>query len=254
MAIRCSLFLAALLATGCPDPNGGGDEQQQLLTALDGAFEDLVFHSAADPDSVPTNIKYISLAQGAEVPAEIKNTTEWDIALEARGSFFYISTNSGETASGLGSGGQGGVWFTNKSYWVEVVMLDDWVTDFSEDNAEYEIYVTDVTRYQPNMTGVSPGPMNIMTYYGYEAGDGLSPETPFTISTNAPYAVPFFKFNKKAFAYSETGMPPPWRPTMQVYIIKHADGSGYSKFQVHEFSYKTGYTYTISFKFETLIE
>jgi hypothetical protein len=104
--------------------------------------------------------------------------------------------------------------------------------------------------------------MNIMTYWGYTSdtsktggytpGDGLSEATRFGWSYPGPPDHPFYEFNKKAFAYNTGGMPPPWEPTGEVYIIKHADGSGYSKFQVTSVRYRSGYTYLLSVRFENL--
>lgn len=244
-------ILAALLLAGCPTEaaDDGDDGDNGPVTGIFD-FENLLFQAA---EGTPPNIKYYSLALGGEVDASKRATAEWDIALEALGSFFYIYTNSGYTATEFGgTGGQGGVWFTDKTDF-DTAVLADRVTDFSGENAEYAAYVTDVKRYQPSMTGTPIGTMNIMTYYGYEGGDG-SYDNPFTMSTGAPFAHPFFDFNKKAFAAAGTTMPPSWYETNQVYVIRHADGNSYSKFQVYDFYYTKGYKYTISFKFEPLAE
>jgi hypothetical protein len=243
--------VAVLLFSACPAANGTGDED--TFTG-EGAFEDLFFQSAVDTDTIPSNIKYFSLSQGKELDASKKATAEWDIALEALGAFFYIYTNSGITAEVFGpTGGQGGVWFTNTTDFDDVVLTDR-VTDFSGEYAEYADYVADSTRYQYGMSGPVEGRMNIMTYYGYEDGDGLSAETAFAISADAPFTEPFFKFNKKAFCNGEPAMPPIWHPTGQVYVIKHGAGNLYSKFQVTAFRYQSGYRYTLSFKFKNLEE
>jgi hypothetical protein len=205
--------------------------------------------------SLHDTIKYFSLSQGKELPASKSNTAEWDIAMEVRNNhgFCYIYTNSGDTAAELGNtGGQGGVWFTNKTDF-DSVTLADRVTDFSGENADYEVYVTDVIRYQRGMYGSLRSRMNIMTYYGYESGDG-SEADPFNWSNPGPPNHPFYEFNKKAFGYAGGGMPPPWSPTKQVYIIRHADGVSYSKFQVSTIKYIVGYTFNLFFKFENLDE
>jgi hypothetical protein len=241
-------ILAALLLAGCPTESADdGDDDGPVTGIFD--LEDVVFQTGG----TPTNIKYYSLSQGAEVDASKRATAEWDIALEALDYFFYIYTNSGYTATEFGgTGGQGGVWFTDKTDF-DAVVLSDRVTDFSGENAEYAAYVTDVKRYQPSMNGTPFGPMNIMTYYGYEGGAGSSND-PFIMSTGAPFEHPFFEFNKKAFAAAGTTMPPSWYETNQVYVIRHADGTSYSKFQAYDFFYTKGFKYTISFKFEPLTE
>ncbi|MDR0998780.1 MAG: FMN-binding protein [Treponema sp.] len=192
--------------------------------------------------------KYFSLSQGIEIPAAKSNTAEWDVAVKSDGYFCYILTNSGVTASSLGSGGKGGVWFTNKTDFNSVVFADR-VADFTGGNAEYAPYVTDVTRSQYGMFGTYGGPMNIMTYFGYASGDGLSESTQFYWSFPGPPSGPFYEFDKKAFAAVTGGMPPPWYPTRQVYIIRHADGTSYSKFQVFALKYQSG-TFALSFKFK----
>jgi hypothetical protein len=221
------------------------------------AFENLGFVSFSGQTMDSTykpNRKYFSLSTGKEVPVSKKNTAEWDIAMETVGAFFCIYTNSGYTAEVLGNtGGNAGVWFTNRTNFSDVVSIEDRVTDLTGPNAEYAPYVTDTETYQLGMDGPVPGAMNIMTYYGYEDGDG-SYDHPYAISTNAPFAEPFYKFNKKAFAAAGTTMPPTWWPTNQVYIIRHADGITYSKFQVYTFYYTTGFNFWVSFRFETLTE
>jgi hypothetical protein len=262
LAILCTFFLAGLFAAGCSvavgDPagtTGTSGSNTDPLTAIDGAFADLKFQSSEAAYKDPlygAKTKYFSLSRGEEVPASKKNTAEWDIAVEHISGFFYIYTNSGYTAETLGNtGGQGGVWFTNAVNFGDVVSVEDQVP---VTGTEYEPYVTDKLRYQPGMSGVVPGAMNIMTYYGYESGAGSSTDDPFAMSTGAPFTHPFFEFNKKAFAYAGLTMPPTWFPTNRVYIIRHADGVSYSKFQVYDFYYTVSYTFTISFRFETLTE
>lgn len=206
--------------------------------------------------SLHDTIKYISFSQAQELPAAKSNTNEWDIALETKNydAFFYIYTNSGESAKAFGTTGDGSVWFTGKTDF-DSVTLDDRVMEYTgeyEQYADCADYQTDVIRYQEAMLGTVPGRMNIMTYYGYASGTGLSKATAFGWSTPGPPNNPFFEFNKKAFAYAEGGMPPPWYPTKQVYIIRHADGESYSKFQVNAFRYQRGYTFILSFRFKNL--
>jgi hypothetical protein len=117
------------------------------------------------------------------------------------------------------------------------------------------MYVTDVMRYQKAMNGNVGGVMNIMTYYGYrdtENYDGTSEEKAFQWSLPGPPSYPFYDFNKKAFAYVEGGMPPPWHETGQVYVVRHADGETYSKLQFYSVAYRSGYIYRVKFKFKTL--
>jgi hypothetical protein len=104
------------------------------------------------------------------------------------------------------------------------------------------------------MSGAVLGRMNIMTYYGYAEGDGLTAETTFTWpSASQPPMNPFFAFNKKAFAVCPAGMPPAWAQTGQVYVIRLATGDAYAKFQVDSLSFGSS-TYTLNFKFKGLID
>jgi hypothetical protein len=206
--------------------------------------------------TLSNTIKYISFSQGKELPASKSNTAEWDIALEVRGQdgFCYIYTNSGESAEAFGAAGAGGVWFTSKTDF-DAVTLADRVTEYTGENEQYAdcaAYETDVTRYQTAMFGPIPSRMNIMTYYGYASGDGKTEGTAFGWSNPGPPSYPFYEFNKRAFGAVTGGMPPPWYPTKQVYIIRHADGVSYSKFQVYGLRYQRGYTFVVSFKFQNL--
>jgi hypothetical protein len=203
-------------------------------------------------------LKFFSLSQGKELPASKSNTTEWDFAIEiiTGNPFCNIYTNSGVTAEKFNTPGGARVWFTNKIEFSKVTLADR-VTDYTGDNAQYADcadYETDALRYQYGMFVTVPTVMNIMTYWGYASGDGLSEATKFDWSSPGPPDQPFYEFNKMAFAYNTGGMPPSWEPTHQVYIIKHADGSGYSKFQITTVRYQKGYTYVLNFRFAKLAE
>jgi hypothetical protein len=196
---------------------------------------------------------YFDLATGEEVDPE---TDPWDFGVEYQWEdealrdsglvFFYTDSGVSDTEGG------GGVWFTDKTVF-SLVQLSDAVTDFSGAYAEYAPYVTDVTRYAQGMgPNVYKTPMNMMTYFGFPAGDGLSVATAFQI---IPYTPPvdeyiFYSFNKRA-AYTDLGnMPPELAPTGQVYIIRHHGGAVYSKLQVTDFVLDpVSLNYFISFQF-----
>jgi uncharacterized protein with FMN-binding domain len=218
-----------------------------IVQAGEGAFSFVNFPSSSFPGQ---QRKYFSLSQGKMIAT--KNTAEWDIAIESMNNFCYIYTNSGVTAAELGSGGKGGVWFTTKGTNFNAITLADRVTNLTGENTEYADYVTDVTRYQQGMDNAVAGSMNIMTYYGYASGDGSTEASPFGWSVPGPPFSSFFEFNKKAFAEEGNGMPPPWYPTQQVYIIGHGDGVSYSKFQITDITYST--KFILSFRFKNLDE
>jgi hypothetical protein len=184
--------------------------------------------------------RYFSLVDGREVDPYYANSGEyWDIALESVYPFFLIYTNSG--ASGTGSGG---VTYTNKTVFEDVDLGD--AVDISGDS-EYGVYAQDVTRYISTMADPTPCRLNVMTYYGFNSGTGLS-EDPFEGS-----GMMIGKWDKKASYSQNSGvMPPSFSPTNTVYIVTHADGVTKSKVQLTAISvaYGGSATYTVSFQFE----
>jgi hypothetical protein len=220
ISIGCILFLL-----GCP--NGSTDSPEE-----DGP----PFYptSLNDPPEFVQNegVRFYSLTTGNEINPSQANTTNWDIAIEYDG-YVQIYTNGGDTAIKYGSGGNGGVTFTNETDF-EAVNAGYGVTDFTGGNEEYAPYTTDVTRYTGSMSNASPTIMNVMTYLGYASGNGTE-DTPFGTSSfiMGDPSKKMYEFNKKQ-CYDHQGgtMPPRYDPTEQVYIITHADGSAKSKFQL----------------------
>jgi hypothetical protein len=244
IALSCALLFPA-----CPSP--AGDNGSETADDDDGWEEDDAGESAPRiAEGVRTDrtvtltgmgvVRYFSLATGKAVTNPKKIASQaWDLA------FFntrLIYTNSGVTATELGSGGKGGVWYTDKSF--AEAGWEDRVTD----DPLYQPYETDVYRFAYGMTGgeestySSRRKMNVMTFMGYdnenEEGAGFSEERPFSLN---------YRYNKKGFYVNEmdpvTGMgimPPLFSASGQVYIIRHGDGKGYSKFQVTQFDRDPG--------------
>jgi hypothetical protein len=252
------LLLGCLLVffTGCPtgneDPVSGEEDETEEEQTSDGSTVFTIKNLYLPKGSA---VKYYSLKTGKAVPASKKNTTEWDFAVENQSDTSYLAffyTNSGVTAAQAGSGGQARVWYTDKVDF-DAVVLNDRV-DVA--GTEYEPYSVDVARYFNGMDGENSTAMNIMSYFGFSSGDG-SAENPFGI--NAPPVNPdgslnlaeyiFYDFNKKAAYKGTGGMPPHYDITGQVYIIQHADGTGYSKLQVTRAAYATGYNWTFRIQF-----
>jgi hypothetical protein len=217
-----ALLCAALFFLGCPtdpgdEPNYGGDEETLSIVV-----------AAAD------GVAYYSLSTGQKVAG----TESWDIAFRRSRLIF---TNSGATAAypDVVSTGSGGVWHVTKTNLADVT-----VDDAVKDDPLYGPYNTDVVRYATGMTGVGPIRMNIMTFVGYsneDENDGLSLESFF----DTPYA-----YDKKQF-YNSTGMPPVMSVSNQIYIIKHGDGSKYSKIQITAYeSNNTTSTDTYQIKYQ----
>jgi hypothetical protein len=243
------LGCAFLLFTGCPVDGtdlAGDAAARSVLADPSGRPVSLTLH--------PGDTAYYDLATGLPVPV----TGHWDFGVEYQSGslqykdsglvFFY--TKSGD--SGLGDGA---VWFTDEEDYDEVESADDAVTDFSGTYAEYAPYVNDVNRWAYGMGGDRyEVPMNMMTYFGFPGGDGLTYGTAFTVNPydpDDPEHYVFYDFDKKAAYTDEGGMPPDFAPTNQVYIIRHGDGEVYSKLQVTEFSLDPDdLFYDITFQFD----
>jgi hypothetical protein len=204
------LICTAVLFLGCPtdpaeEPNYGGEEKT------------LAVQVATSDGTV-----YYSLSTGEKVTG----TDSWDIAFK-RSRLIFV--NSGATPEYKGtddvpyvtSTGSGGVWYVTKTDLADVTR-DDAV----ENDALYGPYNKDVIRYIAGMGGTAAASrINVMTFVGYsnEAdNDGLTAEKAFSAS---------YQYNKKQFNIGE-GMPPVFSVTNQIYIIKHGDGSKYSKIQI----------------------
>jgi hypothetical protein len=237
ITIGCIIFIP-----GCPNgvtnspgggSSGGGSPGNSFYpTSLNNRLEFVM----------DEGVRFYSLATGTEIDPSRANTTDWDIAVEYDG-YVQIYTNSGATAEKYGSGGQGGVTFTNETDF-DVVNAGYAVTGFTGGNEEYEPYTTDAARWVGSMSNPSETIMNVMTYLGYVSGTGaeaapFSP-SPFSMGDNTKK---MYEFNKKQ-CYDHRGgtMPPRYDPTKQVYIITHADGINKSKFQLSavEVIYQTG--------------
>ncbi|MDR0722970.1 MAG: HmuY family protein [Treponema sp.] len=165
--------------------------------------------------------KYFSLATGEEISGDNIKTNTWDIGFQ-RSRLIY--TNSGATAAKLGSGGQGGVWYTEKFVFDDVSSPDDGVTN---DSTLLAGYTTDVSRWIRSMS-LDEVCVNVIGYVGYanetETGAGETRENPLA----------GFQYNKKQFYKSKS-----YDPSERVYIIKHGDGTTYSKIQITEYESNT---------------
>jgi hypothetical protein len=207
------LLLAALVFTACPVEPENTDGGITVTLPVNGGG----------------GTTYLSLSSGE--PVSNPASAEWDIAIEAHDSSFFILTNSGVSAQDLKSGGQGAVWFTEKTDFPSVALADA----KQENLGEYEAYTADTTRYAVIMGPVVKETLNVMTYLGYRSGDGTeaSPFLPELVGAGgmtASYSP--YRFDKKQSYSMGGGMPPAYSPTYQVYIIRHGDGTAHSKLQL----------------------
>jgi hypothetical protein len=200
-----------LFFSGCPtDPDPEESEKKELLT-LDGPFT--VYAGET---------RYFSLTDGKEVSDP--KTKDWDIAFEYNR---LIYTNSGDTAADLESGGLGGVWCTGQTNFDAVNSADG--AGFSA------AFATDTKRYTnpaAEMGAPTLNRINVITYIGYGSGDGETADTALTD----------YLYNAQQFYTADlTTMPPTYSLTKWVYIIKHGNGTDYSKVQI---SYMQSFTST----------
>jgi hypothetical protein len=166
--------------------------------------------------------KYFSFARrftdesGAVTATNNKN---WDIAFSTGR---YIYTNSGATATDLGSNGGGGVWYTGKTVFADVTSAAD--ADFAKN------YAVDTKKWVGGMSSAAEQNLNVMTFVGYGSGDGNSETTAFSASN--------YLYDQEEYYYQQgsmgAGVSFPMR--MRVYIIQHGTGSTYTKIQITEVS------------------
>jgi hypothetical protein len=113
---------------------------------------------------------------------------------------------------------------TLKFVFDEVSSPDDAVTN---DPTVLKGYTTDVSRWIQSMS-LDEVRINVIGYVGYaneaENGSGESREPPLAS----------FQYNKKQFYKSKN-----YDPSKRVYIIKHGDGTKYSKIQTTEYESNT---------------
>jgi hypothetical protein len=225
------LLCAAAIFMGCPTDAGDDGEDINYGTGEPGELNVTV-------TSAGSETKYYSLATGAEVTdADAIASKAWDIAFQ-RSRMIY--TNSGDTAVAAGSGGLGGVWYTDKTDFDDVGSTD--AVPISWENTEYLDFTTDTTKYLSGMGAPAPSRLNVMTYWGFKSGTGTSAD-PYTSYAQADFEdaskwVPY-GYNKKNYV-SMTAMTGPngaeFALSNQVYIVKHGDGAKYSKIQITEYT------------------
>ncbi len=206
-ALLTIITLLIFVSLGCEDGgSGSGGSSNPTLTI-----------SAADGDPA-----YISLANGTILDDSAANTASWDLK------FTYdrtIHTNSGATATLESSGGTGGVYFVDSATTVNGVSAANLtaaeaVFDGGETGWDtYKHY--DDTRYYQTQTTESTQ-MNVMTYHGYDSGDGLAGTTPYN----------GYNYDADSFYHNAGGMPPTYVMDECVYIIRHGDGTKHTAVQV----------------------
>jgi hypothetical protein len=216
-------YFFAALALACAIPLFLGCPAEENEPNLGGELKDLPAVSLGSNETNP--VRYFSLSTGEEVTGADIQSDKWDIAF-TRTRLIY--TNSGDTATALGSGGKGGVWYTDKGVLSEV-SSDDKV---GEDDPILKNYLTDKTRYIKGMGAAAATRINVMSYVGYDNEadkNGLTAENCFE----------GYSYNKKQYYKSIAGQMGQYSSAgiEQVYIIRHGDGEHYSKIKI-DYEYK----------------
>ncbi|MDR1248470.1 MAG: HmuY family protein [Treponema sp.] len=168
--------------------------------------------------------RYYSLDPFAEVTGADIASAKWDVAFKPGR---IIQTNSGSTASALGSSGDGGVWHTEKFDIVETA-LGDRVTTGG--------WNTDVVKYVAGQMGAaSQQTVNVINHFAWSSGDGNSADTKLT-------SAQYDSGGAKGFITATPGkMPPDYTVTKRVYIIKGGSGgSNYHRIQITGYSSVSG--------------
>ncbi|MDR1948992.1 MAG: HmuY family protein [Spirochaetaceae bacterium] len=187
---------------------------------------------------------YYSLSTGEQV--ENPASKDWDIAFTRTR---LILTNSGASATTAGSSGQGGVWYSGMTDFGAVTIADK-----GADNAALS---TDTALYIWTGMGAAPTAtttLNVMSYVGYGYGSGttnsfgswesknvMAGETQDWTGYPANGPLTDYRYDANHY-YQSAGMgvyvnkdPKP------VYIIRHGDGTHYSKIQI-DYEYLTAAT------------
>jgi len=166
--------------------------------------------------------RFFALDPWREISGEAEIASQaWDIAIDnTDGVWRQIWTNSGSTAEEFETGGQGGVYHTNRFTLVGTTASD------RVQNHPGSLNVDSIRRILPPAMGpVLPAEqeqtINVMNHRGWATGDGI--DTPFaTIQDNST----------AFFVGGGGGMPPIFPMTGRVFIIRTGDGLRYIPIQV----------------------
>ncbi|MDR2211437.1 MAG: HmuY family protein [Spirochaetaceae bacterium] len=221
-----ALLCAAALLLGCDTTNGPEDDGGKTFSV-----------------SVSTGeTKYFALRSGTAVEIDASNavTTNWDIAFKRTR---LILTNSGDT----NTGGQGGVWYAGTTNFG--------IVSLANKGADGIPYSVDTNKYV--WTGMGPAPtaqtpLNVMTFVGYDHGNGTTPSTGELNDYPSNGAFTSYLYNADQYYsqdHSGGGGGPVFTPNYKVYIIKLGNGSGYAKIQVIEYAFAGGKdNFTVKYK------
>jgi hypothetical protein len=216
------IFLFCLLFSACSDGSDDDDSDPGEPDSLGGSPITVTVRG-----NFP---RYFSLVTGTEVKGGAIASTAWDIAFP---NIRQIWTNSGDSALQKSSGGLGGVWHTDSTNFDSVTLADKKEGVDSESGFDYAFLNTDLSRYVVGMNAnadlvLLEKNFNVMSFVGFsnetDVGVGLTSDKPYSYT---------YLYDKKNF-YSNPGgvMPPKFITTGQVYIVRHGDGTHYSKIQV----------------------
>jgi hypothetical protein len=221
------IFIIALIFSACPNGTTDNDETQkeeEEERELETEGKTITLKNI----KVTGDPLFFSLSTGKQVTDP--KSKDWDVAFPG---YRQIWTNSGDSAAKYQSGGQGGVWYTDKKDFAAVTGKDDAI--MNDDDPAFQIlksFNTDKARWAIGMDTNANfvtlhKQINVMSFVGH--GNENEPEA--GMSQDTAYDETYL-YDKKQFYYNAAGMPPIFQPTKQVYVIRHGDGVHYSKFQV----------------------
>ena len=227
--------MLGVLAIGCFDD----DDENGNDVPISGESTITASKSGSSSSGYTYEYKYFSLRKGEEVDAaNVASTQNWDLRFT---SSRRILTNSGATAAELASDGAGGVVFTDGIDFNAAIDINS--LDFNRNIATDKKFW-----FAGHGDSVNEKLTNLMSFPGYDTGDG--------IESNAYEG----DTCDKSQYFIKDGMPPTYTMTNNVYVVRHADGSGYSKVQILQMEYESvtddqgikTTTYAFKFKYENL--
>lgn len=214
-AVLLMVFFSCASFEDDNEPSDKGDKVSEVKTL------DIITKS--NDDAV-----YFSFSAGIVENAEPASIV-WDIRFPGDDNKF--TTNGGDTALSYGSQGKTAVEFTGSDDFENAAIDYRTLTFEGEFKSDKNVWW--------HAMGAKNGSLNIMTFYGYETGNGQTEETRYTTIAN----------NK--IAYCDSLSKGAFKITNRVYIIRHADGKKYSKFQVTGYE-KVGDTRVYQIKYQNL--
>lgn len=188
----------------------------QQATNTNAAATVASFYPTSSAGSTTT---YWNLSTNTQVTGDDIKSNKWDIAVSS--STQGVWTNSGATASALGSGGQGGVYYSGSTVYTDVKSYNS--AGFTGTwNTDRQVYVTSTGQ---SGTTTSTSVLNVMTALDYSSGTGSEDEPYSYTDLTTAYA------GNAYYTYVQgSGVTVSTNP--EVYVIRSGNGEKYFKLQI----------------------